>query len=454
MDSTTSGPWWSWHWKEDHTIANYLIVVAASNQFAVLSDTFNYSTYTMPLWHWVSQEDSLDMEYRFRNTPDMLYWFSETYGIYPFIDEKYGHVSADIGGAMEDQTNTFFNTDANWGSDWDWVVAHELAHQWWGDWVTCGTWKDIWLNEGFATFSEAHWYWYRDGEPAYHYYMKHHIMDYYKNYEPYPPYPCYDPDFLFSVVTYEKGASVLHMLRHIVGDSLYFELLRQYGTSYAEGSAVTAEFTSKAEEVTAMGLDWFFDEWVYMAGYPRYEYGWWVDTLAADSFRVNLHIEQVQSHNWNVPTFKMPIDIHVLEAGGDTTRTVVRDSLDWQEFDIYTDAAPTGLEFDPGNWILKTATEVPAGIIHDGKIRRDLLSVYPNPCSRTMWISFVPTDRKPYTIHVFDVTGREITVFAGGTTATTWNLRDRNGERIANGIYFVKCVRGNQTLASGKAIVF
>lgn len=454
LDSVTTGQWWSWHWREDHTIASYLIVVAASNQFAVLKDSFDYSTYTMPIRHWVSEEDSADMEYRFRNTSDMLYWFSETYTIYPFIDEKYGHVSAPIGGAMEDQTNTFFNTDANWGSDWDWVVAHELSHMWWGDWVTCGTWKDIWLNEGFATFSEPHWYWYRDGEPAYHYYMEHYVMDYYKNYEPYPPYPCYDPDFLFSVVTYEKGACVLHMLRHIVGDSLFFELLTQYGTTYAEGSAVTAEFTAKAEEVTAMELDWFFDEWVYKAGYPRYEYGWWSDTLAADSFRVNLHIEQVQSHNWNVPTFKMPIDIYVMEAGGDTTKTVVQDSLDWQEFDIYTDGTPLDLAFDPGNWILKTATQVPAGIIDDGRIRRDLLSVYPNPCSKVMWISFMPADRQPYDVRIYDITGREINAFAGRDISTVWNLRDSGGARISNGIYFIRCVRGNRTLAAGKAIVF
>jgi hypothetical protein len=355
---------------------------------------------------------------------------------------------------MEDQTNTFFNTDANWGPDWDWVVAHELAHQWWGDWVTCGTWKDIWLNEGFATFSEAHYFWHRDGEQAYHNYMRNWIMNYYINYEPYPPYPMYDPDFLFSVITYEKGAAVLHMLRHIVGDSLYFELLTQYGVTYAEGSAVTSEFTIKVEEVTGMELDWFFDQWVYKAGYPKYEYGWWVDTLAADSFRVSLHLWQVQSHNWNVPTFIMPIDIYVPQVNGDTLKSVINDSLDYQSFALYTSAAPTNVMFDPGNWVLKTATQVPVGVHEDaGKWDRKAISVYPNPAYRNVNILFGVGQREPFTICIYDVSGREVKRFEGRTGKTVWNLTNKNGRKIGTGVYFVHCERNDKIIATSKVLV-
>ena len=455
VDSTVSGPWWMFHWQENHTIANYLIVFAASNQFATLRDTFNYSTYTMPIYHWVSREDSALMETKFERTADMLEWFSDTYGLYPFIDEKYSHVSAPIGGAMEDQTNTFFNTDANWGSDWDWVIAHELAHQWWGDWVTCGTWKDIWLNEGFATFSEAHYYWHREGPQAYHYYMLNYIMNYYINYAPYPPYPIYDPDYLFSVVTYEKGGSVLHMLRHIIGDSLFFESLREYGTTYGEGSAVTSEFIAKVEEVTGMDLFWFFDEWIYKPGHPEYEYGWWADTLSADSFRINLQVSQVQSHSWGVPTFVMPIDIYVPESDGDTLKTVIDDSLDYQEFTFYTDADPIDLMFDPGNWVLKEATEVPAGVEEEIAYEENIkLSIFPNPTRCSIRILFKMEKDKPYDVHIFDIAGREVTKFVNRNGKTIWDLKDRRGERVRKGVYFIHCKKGNTKLASSKVILF
>lgn len=455
VDSTVTGGWWYFHWQENHTIANYLIVFAASNQFATLRDTFNYQTYTMPIYHWVSREDSALAATKFVRTADMLGWFSDTYGLYPFIDEKYSHVGVPIGGAMEDQTNTFFNLDLNWGSDWDWVVAHELAHQWWGDWVTCGTWKDIWLNEGFATFSEAHYYWHRDGEQAYHYYMRIYIMDYYITYEPYPPYPIYDPDVLFSVVTYEKGGAVLHMLRHIIGDSLFFESLRQYGTTYGEGSAVTSEFTAKVEEVSGMDLFWFFDEWVYKPGHPEYEYGWWYDSLAADSFRVNLQVSQVQSHSWGVPTYIMPIDIFIPESGGDTLKTVINDSLDYQEFTFYTNSSPTNLMFDPGNWVLKEATEVAPGVKEKGSYTRGTnLSIFPNPSKTSVCIAYSLKDRKPFDIYIFDITGSEVNRFSGRKGKTVWNLKDRRGERVRQGVYFIQCKKGNKTLATSKVVIF
>jgi aminopeptidase N len=384
----------------------------------------------------------------------MLDWFSDTYGLYPFIDEKYSHVGIPIWGAMEDQTNTFFNLDLNWGSDWDWVIAHELAHMWWGDWVTCGTWKDLWLNEGFATFSEAHYYWHRDGPQAYHNYMKNNIMDYYISHEPFPPYPMYDPDVLFSVVTYEKGGAVLHMLRHILGEYLFFESLKAYGITYAEKSAVTSEFTAKVEEVSGMELSWFFNEWVYEPGHPEYEYGWWTDTLAADSFRVNLQVSQVQSHFWGVPTYKMPIDIYIPQSNNDTLKTVIDDSLDFQEFTFYTNSGAVNVLFDPGNWILKEATEVSPGV-KEIPTYSDVnnLAIFPNPTKTYVWISFSPENNKPFDIYIYDITGRLIHTFLKNRGRTVWNLKNRGGKKVGKGIYFIQCRIGKKMLVSRKIIV-
>lgn len=344
--------------KENYPIATYLVVFAASPYFVNLRDSFVYGGYNMPVYNLVYPQDTLLAKDKFQRISWMLTYFSNTFGTYPFITEKYAHVHAPIGGAMENQTNTFINVHAGWGSDWDWVVSHELSHQWFGDWVTCKTWKDIWLNEGFASYCEALWFGERDGEEAYHAYIGGE-MQYYINNEPNPPFPIYDPPVLFHfAVVYRKGASVLHMLRHIVGDSTFFIAMRTYLQVFSYSSAITEDLRAIFESVSGQDLWWFFNEWVYLPGHPKYEFLWSYDSLAPDSFRVNLEIHQVQSHQHNVPTYKMPIDIWIISSQQDTFKTSIWDSLDIQEFQIYVSKRPVDLLFDPENWILKEVQEI------------------------------------------------------------------------------------------------
>ncbi len=371
IDSSLSGSWWTYHWAESYPISPYLIVLAGSPNYAVWEEPYVYQSDTMPLLTAVYTWDSAFVSQRTANLPDIITYFSNTFGVYPFIQEKYGHVHAPIGGAMENQTNTFINVSSGWGNDWDWVIAHELGHQWWGDWVTLGDWRDIWLNEGFASYCEALWYGERNGPNAYRTYMQQ-ILDAAIAYEPDPPYPMYDPQNLFSWgVIYRKGAAVLHMLRHVVGDSVFFEILRTYGQTYAYSNAVTTDFQAVAEAVSGQNLDWFFEEWVFEPGHPKYQWGW-ADISNGNQYAIYVVIQQVQSHAYGVPTFKMPIDLVVQTAAGDTT-IVVWDSLDFQEFTLSLNAQPFNVQFDPYPWIMREAQQTP--IFERGRFQSDLSQI-------------------------------------------------------------------------------
>lgn len=450
VDSSTSGDWWTFHWVEHHPIATYLIVFAARD-FARIDTFWAYNGDTMPLIHWIRHQDSTSAVSEFGRTPDMLTFFSDTFGVYPFQDEKYSHVQVPIGGAMENQTNTFYGFGIWGGNCHDWVIAHELSHQWWGDAVTLGTWADIWLNEGFATYCEALYIGHRDGGTAYHDYMVNNIMDYYLTYAPYPPYPIYNPDHLFSVVTYEKAASVLHMLRHVVGDSTFFEILKTYFATYKHSNAVTSEFIDIAQNVSGQDLSWFFDEWIYAPGHPHYMYSWTYTPCTQDSTVLTLHILQVQSHNYNVPTFKMPLDILIEFQSGDTIFTIV-DSLDDQYFTFYLHDEPVDLIIDPDDWVLKEIGLINVDEKENAALSRAGLKICGLGYSSSLLLS-VPKGGF-FTIDIYGINGARIArVFEGRLSKGSHviPLSDLIPKYMKSGVYFL-LLRGD--IRSSQKLLF
>ncbi len=398
VDSTINGSTVTFHWRENYPIANYLIVFAAADFFAVMEDSAFINGEYLPVKHWVHTSDTSWLRDKFVRTPDMLQFLSEIYGTYPYMGEKYAHVAAPIGGAMENQTNTFINTSAGWGSNWDWVIVHEMGHQWWGDWVTLGTWADIWLNEGFATYTEALWWEHRYGNSGLRAYVSQ-IFETYLHGEPYPPYPVYDPNYMWGVVVYEKGASVLHMLRYIVGDSAFFQILRTYGERYAYGNAITSEFIEIVDLIAGQDLGWFFDEWVFAPGHPVYEYSYSSYPAGGDTFRMEITINQVQSHAFGVPTYKMPIEFKIVTDSGYEYVTLW-DSLDTQTFTVFVNGYPRSLEFDPNQWILEEHTfvgvqESSGETTVSSSMGRDYLY---------LGVSY----NRPVNIRVYDLTGRVV----------------------------------------------
>ncbi|RLI11176.1 hypothetical protein DRO33_04525, partial [Candidatus Bathyarchaeota archaeon] len=363
LDADTSGAsWWTWHWGTGHQIANYLIAFAAS-QYAVVKDTFVWEGDTLPLIHYVPPAESAAAEYDYSEIVDMLEAYSHYYGVYPFMDEKYSQVRAPLAGAMENQTNTFMGVEANCNFGDNWIYAHELSHHWWGDLVTCGTWPDIWLNEGFATFSEAVWWLWRDGPDAYQYWIDSVRMWIYLNYYHWPPITIHDPGedlcLLFSIETYDKASCVLHSLRKITeyltgNTSLFWEALRYYKERHAESWAITQDFIQDYESYTGLDLGWFFDEWLYKPFHPIYDVGW-DQEAQGDSFKVLVTITQTQGHDYGIPTFKMPVPLLFKMASSETT-VVVWDSLDYQEFGFLLPDSVVELVFDPENWIIDEHT--------------------------------------------------------------------------------------------------
>ncbi|HET8650825.1 MAG TPA: M1 family aminopeptidase, partial [Gemmatimonadales bacterium] len=216
------------------------------------------------------------------------------------------------------------------------------AHQWFGNLVTVGNWSDIWLNEGFATYAAALWRENTGGPTAYHAMMDQldtgdfdgtvFVRD------------STDLGHMFTHTTFNKGAWVLHMLRHVVGDSVFFGVLRTWVRNESSRPATTDGFRRAVEAAWGAPLDWFFDEWVYAGGRPAYAASW----RQSAPGQLDVTIRQTQPGR----TFRMPLDLRVRFPRGDTVFTV-QDSLATQSFQLPWQGAPVQVDVDPGNWVLK-----------------------------------------------------------------------------------------------------
>ena len=327
-------------WGETYPIATYLVSIASYPYTETLD------------WYKSSPTDSMRIE--FYNYPEsaptvapvqakvktMIGAFTPRFGPYPFLSEKYGHAQFPFNGGMEHQTCTSI------GAFGESIVAHELGHQWWGDKVTCRDFHHIWVNEGFATYSEAIWAEAQGGSAAYHGDVALNRF--------YGPGTVWVPDdqnsnrIFDSYLSYDKGSWVLHMLRHVLGDAVFFNALQQYGTTWAYQSATTENFRDVCEAVSGRQLDKFFLQWVYGERYPVYHVEWSSVPAAGGTFDVTLTLEQRQG--WQL--FTMPVDVRVQTTAGPQD-FVVQDSLALQTFVLNVNAQPLSVTIDPGGWILK-----------------------------------------------------------------------------------------------------
>ena len=347
----------TYHWTEGYPIANYLIAANVTN-YAAFSQAYTSldGLVTMPVDHFVYPEDLARAQINFTRVPEMVAYYAGLCGEYPFLSEKYGMVAFPWGGGMEHQTITSMGDAFVGGSgSYNGIYAHELAHQWWGDEVTCGTWNDIWLNEGFATYFEALWLarqyglsegevmaWYDDGQV--NGYMGGAV--YLKN----PKDPFADTGAI-----YDKGGWVLHMLRRVMGDGPFFEALRAYRSAHAYGNATTEDLRAACEQVYGSSLDWFFQQWVYTPKRPVYEV-----SFAQAGSTVSVTLRQRQTHKIKHRTsqrnvYIMPVDLTLhFEGGGDVTQTVWNDARS-QTFTFSESRPVVAVGLDEANWILKVA---------------------------------------------------------------------------------------------------
>jgi hypothetical protein len=330
----------TWHWHEKYPICSYLVSLAIY-PYMISTDYFKYSENdSMPVVNYIMPNVFENNRKLYQVTIEMLEYFTEIFGPYPFIEEKYGHAEFPWGGGMEHQTISSMI------GPFEFLIAHELAHQWWGDMITCSDFHHIWLNEGFATYSEALWDEYKNGPAAMHNRMRNRMYFgkgsiYVDNVE--------NIGRIFDRnLSYNKPSWVLHMLRNIMGDEMFFNTLRAWGESDKKyGVAVTEDFQEFCEEVSQMDLSDFFQQWIYGEYHPVYLYDW--DYSGTEGhYELNLEMYQFQIEN----QFTMPVDIHITTELGDT---VIRVN-NYEKFHSYAfklDGKPLSVTPDKDNWILK-----------------------------------------------------------------------------------------------------
>jgi hypothetical protein len=398
----------------------------------------------------------------------MIDAFVSRYGPYPF--DTFGYAAAPKGD-MEHQTCvTHLAGLIQANHTYDWLLAHEMAHQWWGDCVTINDWRDVWLSEGFATYSEAVFEEYAYGATAYRSYIQSSLMNPVFN-SP-ENFPIYDPEYLWGTTVYEKGGTVLHMLRGVVGDACFFEALAQYRAAYEHGNAVTTQLQTVFESVYGQDLDWFFQEWIHGTGWPEYRYSW-IGQPGGGGYRLLLTIDQTQT---NGGIFTMPVQVKVSTTAGDVVLPVWVDQAH-EEFDLPLAGSPTAVVLDPDNWILNRATEtaptgigespgadgtgtgdpagdgLPGGTAASG-VRR--LTIAPNPSSGGAQIGFALAQAGRVRVEVFDPSGRLISVVTdetrdAGDVRVAWDGRGAGGGTPGSGAYLVR-VSAGAARASGRLI--
>ncbi len=414
----------------------------------------------MPITHYLYPGKLDSIKAQIDETPNMIKVFSEKYGLYPFIKEKYGHAEFGWGGAMEHQTCTSMGIRTFRQN----VISHELAHQWFGDKVTCKTWQDIWLNEGFAQYSEAVYLEAIGGKTSYDNQIAVE-MDNAKN----AVGSIYVKDIssvneIFDASrTYSKGACVLHMLRGIVGDSTFFHILRTYDSDpkLAYNSASTEDFKSVAENVSGMDLSYFFSEWIYGENYPKYTYSWSSNEISSNNYEVTLNVSQTT--NTNPVFFTMPIQIKVNTSSGDTLLTVMNNQQQ-QQFKFNITSQPADLSFDPNNWILKNV--IPTNSVKDQNnvLTFKLEQNYPNPFNPSTKIKYsIPSTDNPILggargglidvqLKVYDVLGNEVATLVNkhqqpGNYEVEFNsnVGANNYSPLPSGVYFYQLKAGEFT---------
>ncbi len=358
------------HWSTAYPTSPYLFAFAAT-RYSSVAASFVHDGGAMPVeLHLYPGSDTEDNRERWEAVVAMLGTFGDLFGPYPFLAEKYAIYQFPWRGGMEHQTASGQGGDHAFS---EYLTAHELAHQWWGDLVTCATWSDIWLNEGFATYAEALWS--ERGAGANGASALRNAMAARRpgNLEGtvYIASPTSVQRIFSADLSYRKGAWVLHMLRRVVGDESFFAALEGYRERFAYRSATTADFQSVAEEVAGRGLGWFFAEWVYGGGAPTYRYGWREHELAGQRF-LEISLEQTQAD----PVFTMPLELEIL-AGGGAQRPRLWNDARLQHYLLPVSAPVDAVEVDPDAWVLTRSKDDAAFV--DGPPR--VVAVAPAPGS-------------------------------------------------------------------------
>ncbi len=429
----------TYHWAERFPISTYLVSLALTN-YAEFKNWFGYTpSDSMQILNYVLPEHLAEAQSKLPETVEMLQIYSDLFGLYPFITEKYGHVEWESGwGGMEHQTMTSIDRFDSL------YVSHELSHQWFGDMITCANWHHLWINEGFATYSAGLYFEKKYGTLDLIDYMNQQMSDAKNATGTLYLEDTTDVSNMFNYNrVYAKGASVLHMLRHVLGDSVFFNSLRSYASDsrFRFGNAITEDFKEVCETVSGLPVDYFFNEWIYGEKYPHYSYSWQVipDT---SGYLVTIRVQQSTGTN-NPDFFTMPVDFRLVGTSLDTIVVLWNNSAD-QYFILHTSTIPTTVQLDPNNWILKEVflsgiDDEQAEVLTTFKLDQN----YPNPFNNSTIIRYSIPSEDFVTIKLFNIIGEEVKIFVNEAKHRGNYQISFNANELPSGIYFYRIQAGD-----------
>ncbi len=425
ISETTSNGMKTAHWKHRHPIDTYLIAVAVTN-YAVYSDYVTLSNgETLEVLNYVYPEN---LTYAQENTPnvlDVLQLYGELFIPYPYVDEKYGHAQFSWGGGMEHQTMTFLVAFSHM------LMAHEAAHQWFGDYVTCKSWHDIWLNEGFATYLDGmtHEHNLNDDNISFNEWKLDNINDIVTlpNGSVYVTDTTYAENIFNYRLSYQKGAMVLHMLRKKIGDDAFFGGIKNYlnDPNIANGCATTADLQYHLEQTCGCSLQEFLNDWYYGEGYPSYQ----IYYSQNEDKNVTLTINQSQSHP-SVDFFEMTVPVKFEGIEKDTV-IWFNNTYNEQQFNFNIDFQITSAIFDPEHDIISSQSTISE---IDTFNKSNKITLSPNPATNKITITF-KEKIIPDKVIIFNSNGKQITEFNPGKYASY--KFEYNISKLPPGIYYI-----------------
>jgi len=451
VNGDTTTYWWHVHYPISTNFISFAIY-----PYTVYYDDYLYNnnTDTMKIHFYMVPEHVSQYDEFNSKVKDMIIVFAGLFGEYPFVKEKFGiadiltQYSGFTGQTLTSLEYTAYEGLNNKEYRLEWLINHELSHQWWGASVMVYSWHHVWLLEGFATYSSAFWYEHLEGAGAASDYMMTDRMLYLGPGTVYVEDPT-DIDRVFNWdLSYCKAAWVLHMLRHTVTDTVFFEILKTYASSplHQYGNATPEDFQAICEQVSGMNLQKFFQQWIYQEYNPYYEYSW-TTTPDTIGFKVDLVINQVQQNFMaqNAPLFWMPIDVGITTNNYDTV-FVVWDSLASQSFEFYLDSEPTTLKLDPNNWILKRVRQKAwDGIGQQTELiakKFTLSQNYPNPFNPSTTIDFTLPKSKFVELKVYNILGKEVAELVSNKLRAGLHQYQFNCNDLASGVYYYQLVAG------------
>ena len=392
-----------YEWKSRHPIDYYLISVSVAPYTEYVNYAHPAGGPTVPIVNYVYNQSALSYyQTEIDRTPGFIENYSALCGVYPFADEKYGHSMAPLGGGMEHQTMT---TQDGFSFT---LTAHELFHQWWGDNVTCASWEDIWLNEGFASYGEylslqalatpadargwmdnAHQYAQLNNGTVYvaDTTNVNRIFDYY--------------------LSYKKGAAVIHMLRYLLNDDVkFFRALRTYQSQFRHSTARTADLQRVFETEAGRPLGYFFQQWFRGRGYPTFVGGW---NQVGNT--VVFRVTESASVPATTPFFDTDVDYRLSFSNGTTQTVRLHQGQPVQTFQFAVPGTLTSIAVDPNQWILDLPSAAP---VRDNSLTLAVrsatglaaLGLYPSPCHDQLNLSLLPAPLVRG--EVLDATGRVV----------------------------------------------